>query len=503
MNTDVKNIVVIDDEKYICNIITEALDEFEDFRIHKFTDPVEATDFLLENSVDLVLTDLVMGKHSGVRILEATLSNHPDAIVILMTGYPTVKTAISVLKKGGYDYLTKPFKLEDLKSTILRGLEHQRLMRENVKLRSQLELMKVSDAMAKGMKLYPLLTLIVNSAIGALPAEAASIILLDRKANRYRVRCLSGSKMDKSTDEFLKGEGPKGALSFDKNKPRTFNEEIQLAGKQYKRSFVSCPLISKGQNIGFLNIVCVDRFNYISPGQEHLISLLASMAASAAESNYMDRNLQRSYPLTIKALANAVEARDVYTAGHTDRVYRVAKMTARKLGWNSKRIADLRTGSILHDIGKIGVPDAILNKPGKLTEEEHNIMKRHPEMGARILRGIPFLEPIIPYVLYHHERYDGTGYPHGLVGTGIPIEGRLLAVVDTFDAIISDRPYRPSSQPQKAIDELIRFKGTQFDPKVVDAFVDAYREGWIDCRTMCKKLLGAKKTPILAQKAPV
>ena len=487
MKKEIKNIVVIDDEKYVCNIIMEALSEFDSFRVHKFTDPKKAIDFIEEHGVDLVLTDLVMGDYSGVQVLETALANHSDAVVILMTGYPTVKTAISVLKKGGYDYLIKPFKLEDLKSTIKRGLDHQRIKRDNVELRSQLELMKISDAFTHGVGLNDLLNQIVNSAVQALSARAASLILLDRKADRYRLRCISYSENDDEIEEFLNGDGSRGALTLGKNEPQFFNDEVTHGEQQYKRSFAIYPLISKGCNIGYFNLVCLNRFNYITPGQEHLVSLLSSTAASAVESNFMDRNLRKSYLLTIKALANAVEARDLYTAGHTVRVYRVAKVIARKLGWNEDKMIELRYGSILHDIGKIGVPDAILNKPGKLTEEEMGVMQKHPEMGARILRGIPFLEPVIPYVLSHHERYDGTGYPDGLAGEEIPIEGRLLAVVDTFDAILSDRPYRPGADTEKALDELIKFKGRQFDPIIVEAFLDAYNEGLIDCLTVYGK----------------
>jgi len=481
MKNEMKNIVVVDDEKYVCNIIMEALSEFENFRVHKFTDPAEAISFIAENGIDLVLTDLVMGDHSGVQILETTLINHPDAVVILMTGYPTVKTAISVLKKGGYDYLIKPFKLEDLKSTIRRGLDHQRVKRENVELRSQLELMKISDDFTRGVKLYPLLSRIVGSAVQELTGQAASLILLDRKAEKYRLRCLSGTAPDGAVEEFLRGEGPQGALSLKKDKPHIHNDEVELNGGIHKRSLVVHPLISKGRNIGYLSLVYADRFHFISPGQERLVSLLASTAASATESHYMTKNLRTSYLQTIKALANAIEARDRYTAGHTDRVYRVAKATARKLGWRSAKLMELRNGCILHDIGKIGIPDAILNKPGRLTEDERAMMNKHPETGAGILAGIPFLEPVIPYVISHHERFDGTGYPGGLAGENIPIEGRLLAVVDTFDAIMSDRPYRPAADASRALDELIKFKNIQFDPAVVDAFIEAYREGRINC----------------------
>lgn len=475
-----KNIVVVDDEQYICNIILEALGEFADFRVNIFTDPDTAFAFIAENKIDLVLTDLVMGNQSGVQILETTLANHPDAVVILMTGYPTVKTAISVLKKGGYDYLIKPFKLANLKSTIHRGLEHQQVKRENVELRSQLELMRVTEAVNRGMRLQPLLNMIIESARNVLPAAGASILLLDRMTGGFKLQCQSSSDMDMAIQAFLKGDKDKCGIIPSAKMPSLFHEEYYEDGVLHKRSYAAYPLFSRGETIGALNLVYLDRFNYLTPGQHRLISLMSSVAASAVENNILGRNLQKTYLQTIKALANSIEARDHYTAGHTDRVYRIARIIARRMKWDSHRLARLKTGCILHDIGKIGIPDAILNKPGELTPHEWELMKKHPEMGAKILRDIPFLEPVVPFILFHHERFDGTGYPRGLKGEEIPIEGRLLAVIDTFDAILSDRPYRPGRDTQTALDELTFNRGTQFDPIIVDIFMEAFSNGFIN-----------------------
>ncbi len=479
LNEELKNILVVDDEKYICNIIDEALAEFKDCRVVKFDNPQNALDYISENSVDLVLSDLVMGDFSGVQILEHTLENHPDAIVILMTGYPTVKTAISVLKKGGYDYLTKPFKLEDLKATIRRGLERQRIKRDNVELKSQLELMKVAREYSRGIKLQPLLNLVVESAVSALPASSASIMLKSGSSDNFHLKGMAGDIHGEKENVFIRGHSKAFADILSTRKAHIIHDELEIEGKSYKRSFVSHPMLSHGNIIGLLNVIYISRFSYISSGQRRMISLLVSTAASAVESNALNRNLKKSYYQTIKTLANAIEARDRYTAGHTDRVYRIARVIARKMGWSLKRLMDLRTGCLLHDIGKIGVPDSILNKPDKLDDYERNIMMKHPEMGARILEGIPFLEPIIPYVLYHHEQFDGSGYPFGLKGKEIPVEGRLLAVVDTFDAMTSDRPYRKGLPASTALAELRQFSGSQFDPDIVELFCEIYESGQI------------------------
>lgn len=182
---------------------------------------------------------------------------------------------------------------------------------------------------------------------------------------------------------------------------------------------------------------------------------------------------------TVGALANSIEARDPYTRGHTDRVSRITLAFCTELGWDWARLRIARMGALLHDIGKIGVPDAILSKPGRLTPEEYGLMKQHPEIGAQILEGIAALEPAVPFVLSHHERWDGTGYPHRLAGGEIPLEGRLLAIVDTYDAMTSARVYRAAASNETAIAEIVRCSGSQFDPELVEAFVALNEKGLI------------------------
>lgn len=186
------------------------------------------------------------------------------------------------------------------------------------------------------------------------------------------------------------------------------------------------------------------------------------------------QELQRAYLDTIRMLAAATEARDPYTGGHLERVTGYTLAIARALGWSHEQLDQAEMGAILHDIGKIAIRDAVLRKTGPLLPEEWAHMRTHPEVGARILRGISFLEPIIPYVRHHHERFDGTGYPDGLAGEDIPIGGRLIAVADAFDAMTSTRPYRPARSDEVALAELRAGAGSQFDPQIVEAFADMH-----------------------------
>jgi len=189
--------------------------------------------------------------------------------------------------------------------------------------------------------------------------------------------------------------------------------------------------------------------------------------------------VERLLVATVGALANSIEARDPYTRGHTDRVSRITLAFCARLGWERERLSIARMGALLHDIGKIGVRDAILRKPGRLSPDEYALMKQHPRIGAQILQGIEALVPAIPFVLCHHERWDGKGYPQGLTGPETPLEGRILAIVDAFDAMTSARVYRSPLAMDVAIAEITRCAGTQFDPELVPEFVRLYEDGLI------------------------
>jgi putative nucleotidyltransferase with HDIG domain len=207
----------------------------------------------------------------------------------------------------------------------------------------------------------------------------------------------------------------------------------------------------------------------------HLADALAAHVSATLESALLLHQQRELFLKTITTLAQAVELRDDYTGGHTQRVTRYALLLAERLGLDREQTDIIRLGSPLHDIGKIGIDDAILRKPGKLTPEEYALMKEHTTKGAEILSNIPEMAPIIPIVRNHHERWDGTGYPDRLAGTDIPYLARIVAVADAFDAITSPRPYHTYHQCRSsswAFGELQRQAGRQFDPDCVAAFLD-------------------------------
>jgi len=178
----------------------------------------------------------------------------------------------------------------------------------------------------------------------------------------------------------------------------------------------------------------------------------------------------------LSMLTSAIEARDSYTQGHSARVTALAEEVARRLGWSPEQLATLRIGGPLHDIGKLAVSDEVLRKEGRLEPDELDQIRQHPTIGARILLRMAALRDAIPYVLYHHERWDGSGYPSGKAGEEIPVEARLLAVADAFDAMTSDRPYRRALSREEALAEVERCAGTQFDPTIARAFLEVFGE---------------------------
>jgi HD-GYP domain-containing protein (c-di-GMP phosphodiesterase class II) len=184
--------------------------------------------------------------------------------------------------------------------------------------------------------------------------------------------------------------------------------------------------------------------------------------------------------VVLAALSQAIEARDPYTGGHSERVSALAQVVALRLGWKRSRLGALRLGALLHDVGKLNLDETVLRKPGPLDDREYREVKRHPLAGARLIRGFEALRPALPYILFHHERWDGFGYPTGRSLEQIPLGARIVAVVDAFDAMISVRPYRPPLPVRAAIAELDRGAGTQFDPGVVRAFLGAWNEGQLD-----------------------
>jgi len=239
----------------------------------------------------------------------------------------------------------------------------------------------------------------------------------------------------------------------------------------YRNSLVSLPLSVKNKVLGVLNVSDRKTGGPFSPVDIEILKVIVLESAIALQNLRLVTEQQKNYLDTVIALAGAIDARDPYTYRHSDNVARHAVMIAQELKFSAYEKEGIRAAALLHDIGKIAISDVILSKVDSLTDEEYIQIKTHPARGEEIIKSLPFLQKITKIIRHHHERYDGKGYPDGIHGANIELGARILAVADSFDAMVSDRPYRKAISPYQAKNELIKNKGIQFDSSIVDVFL--------------------------------
>ncbi|MCX8064384.1 MAG: HD domain-containing protein [Candidatus Hydrogenedentes bacterium] len=342
---------------------------------------------------------------------------------------------------------------------------------------------QANQIIASEQNINELFAKIMDQIFALLPADNGAILLWHK-----RKKCL--------TPEFVISRGEEFTIcssvvnrAFDRREAILIQDALR--DSKYKcsssssiirnkiHSIMCVPLIYQEHCLG---VIYVDSrkssTEFTQEDLEMLVALAGPSAIAMRNAQYLEM-IKQGYKDTLTAIANAVELRDHYTIGHTWRVTQFALEIAKILGWSESKLEEVYMGGVLHDVGKIAVDDSILRKSQPLTDEEFEKMKIHPLKGAELLRDIALFQPIVPYCLYHHERYDGKGYPYGLSGKNIPPEGRLIAVADTFDAMTSNRPYRKGMEPELAIEKIIESKGAQLDPEYVDALVEAYNSGKI------------------------
>jgi putative nucleotidyltransferase with HDIG domain len=324
-----------------------------------------------------------------------------------------------------------------------------------------------------------LLHSILNDAVHVLDAQRGAIVLAEGPDNELKLKALAtGRGENTSRFHFSKALAKR---SFSQGKSilcSSVEEDEELSGAvsiaDGAMASVLCVLLRTPRK--HLGVIHLDRSYWQKTFTEddlHLADALAAHVSAGIECAQLLRRQRELFLQTISALASAIEMRDAYTGGHTARVTAYSLLMGEALGLCPKDIDDLRTGGPLHDIGKIGIDDAILRKPEKLTDVEFDIMKTHTTLGDDILKSIPELREIRPIVRSHHERWDGRGYPDKLAGEAIPLLARVLAVADSFDAMTTKRPYNTNhvKTPEQAFAEVERCSGTQFDPTCAKAFL--------------------------------
>ena len=473
------HVLVVDDEKSICDIVSQYL-RMKGYEVSCALSAESAIDIIKENSVDCVLSDIKMPGMSGVDLLKWVREYNRSLPVIVTTGFPALDTAIEALKLGAFDYLTKPFHLEEIAEKIRRALVNKQLEEENLLFSKLVSLHEVTKILASTYQIAELNHKVLDFSVKIAKADGGSLMFVDETS----LLTLSEYTNNLSKEFWEQGIFVAASRWVAENEEPFVMEET--AGKKLDdfpplpgdvRSYIAFPLKTPQRTVGVLNLIRHKSKTPFSNVDLEIINVLASQASISIENVKLYDNIRDNYLKTIRAFALAVEAKDRYTHGHSENVMKYTVVLAKRLGLSDADIENVKYAGLLHDIGKIGVSELILNKPGRLTPTEFDDIKKHPSLGANIIADVPFLHPLVPLVLHHHEFYNGNGYPRGIKGEEIPFGARILAVADAYEAMTSDRPYRHSLSQQAAVDILVDGKGKQFDPHMVDAFRDIVRSG--------------------------
>ncbi len=493
-------ILVVDDERVIREILSEFL-ALEGYQVRSVSDGERALSELRIRPYDMVISDLKMPSVSGLELLEKVTAENINVLTVIMTGFGTVETAIEAMKKGAYDYILKPFKVEEVLHIVERGLDRQRLEKENLRLKEALTLYRVSEAIATNLDMDSILDVILRACLDEVDADVATLHLQDPRTGRYdeliklasetTEPIKSGAMPSPDIEELLTHfGGGRPILAHGVKANRFFTSQ---SGDRPLVSYVAVPLQVATRVIGMLNVFSFTRGKTFDEGSRKMLSILASRAASTIENAQLyedlrDKNreletanlsLEENFQQTVSGFAQALEETDQYTRGHSERVALYAEILARAVGLPDAEVEIVVKAGLMHDIGKIGIRYDMLNKPGKLTPEEIEVFREHPVKGKRILEPIPCMRNLIDGAWCHHEQYDGGGYPRGLSKDNIPILGRIVAIADAYDAMTSDRAYRRALSHRTAVDELKRCAGSQFDPDLAEIFLarlDDYRQ---------------------------
>ncbi|HEY2733281.1 MAG TPA: HD domain-containing phosphohydrolase [Polyangiales bacterium] len=470
-------ILVVDDEEVIRDILADFL-AMEGFEVRTAPDGAAALAELTQGQFDLVLSDLKMPNMGGIELLDSIAQHVPHVVTIIMTGFGTVETAIDAMKRGAYDYIMKPFKMEEVVHTVRRGLERKKLAAENMRLKEVLSLYKVSEAIAASLSLEEVMRNVMDAALHEVSADVVTVLLDDGSGSMFERARVLNPRFSTSLELEEFGQLSQARLAEHFAEDRKFRvhgercaEYFEVAPELPAQSMLVTHLLMSGRTIGYLAAISFSPRKTFDEGQRKLLSIVSDRAAAAIENAKLYENLKGTFSQTIKGLANAIDKMDRYTAGHSTRVAAYAQVLAIKLGLPPERVEIVRQAALMHDIGKIGCV-MNLNKPGILTDREYDVFKRHPGFGREILEPIEFLSPLIPGVHFHHERWDGQGYPLGLDGQSIPLIARIISVADAYDAMTSDRAYRRALPHAVTTHEIKSCAGSQFDPDIAHEFVE-------------------------------
>jgi response regulator RpfG family c-di-GMP phosphodiesterase len=473
-------VLVVDDEPALREICEEALSGVG-YDVHLAANGCDALDKLSRRSFDLVISDLRMPDMNGQDLLSQIRQRQLDVDFLVITGYGTTETAVEIMKNGAADYIAKPFDIKHLLLRVRSILDRRKARKEQEKLSAVVRMLNLSKRLGSQLNHVAVVEEFLIHLRENFTPDAVCLLMpemLEQKPSLIQGRLLELSDLLRvfvtRLCEKIMGHGRSYLLDQFTLKQTSFNTAFFPRGFPY--SVMAVPLDLPHKRIGVISLVRDERNTLYCEQDLQLLGVFASHTASALQNSHLYSRLRALNQDVIRSFAQAVEVKDYYTRGHSERVAEYACRLGRALGLGTREIDRLHIAGMLHDIGKIGIPDHILNKPGALTEDEYENMKRHSVMGREILGQVGAMSDVTEIIYHHHERMDGLGYPDGLAGDDVPFMARIICLADSYEAMTSNRAYRQALPLDKVLYALDRGAGTQWDKDLTAAWMAVVKQ---------------------------
>lgn len=458
-------ILVVEDDAAVRSICVRTVSAMG-FAAHSADNGQSGLQLLRQQHFDLVLTDIRMPHMDGIDLLRTMRTFNVDTDVIMLTGHGSFETAREAMRLGAFDYLTKPICISDLERAIRRTLEWRRVRAEKQHLSEIIDLYEISQTFTQTLDTTTAVRDIVRLLWRRFAPATLSLTLLHPDDRELELLAAQG---------FTDAPRIGSRIAVDANTESSIcaGHQVFCGRCDLDQSKVVSPMLrTNDRPVGLLQLTRNDDQPGFGNDDRTMLAICASQIAASLDNSRLYQQLKEQNLQTVQALTAAIDARDPYTMGHSEQVMRYAVRLGEVLGLQPQRIEAIRYGALLHDIGKIGIRDYILLKPGPLTEEEMAVMRLHPKIGADIMRSIKALRDIVPMIECHHERIGGTGYPKGISGVDLGEEARILAIADAYDAMTSHRSYRRAMHSEEAFAQLRLGRGTHWDARFVGVFIE-------------------------------
>ena len=482
-------ILLVDDSPDIVQLLSDFLASYG-CEVYKASTGKQAIDLLCHKEVEIAILDVKLPDTDGISLLDTIRLQDPTIAVVMITGYNDPDLIVEAMKKGASDFLMKPFSVDKLLLGIMRVRKQRDLVIERNSILSDLEDKKKIEVLNRQLqtkvadltKMYHISSTFNSMSIFddvyEKTVQVVNEVLNSSLCGYYVVDHENGELILYRAKSVSDGD------SIEKRIPLSpeLMEEVRSGKRHFlqnNKAFLS--LMIKGEWVGTIMMgsrsTGRSKKSGFSPDDINFMKMIADKASTQIENRLLYESLFESVLHTLTSLIVAVNRRDMYTEGHCRRVAEMCLTLADALGAKDYEKDVVRVVAPIHDVGKVGIPDAILLKEGILTCEEYDLMKSHSVYGEEIINRFDILTNEARITRHHHERYDGTGYPDGLAGEDIPFSSRLIALCDTYDAMVTDRPYRKGRDREETLAEIKRYSGKQFDPDMADCFLEMFSHG--------------------------